>query len=190
MERCTLYVFLALSLVSFCKGNTWEPPEFCHQQDCPEFQEFEGNQDFKTRMYVATEWITTRVASKGNNDMIAAHSRLKNYFKDNGISDNTWPVLITNTNDSELSLSWFVLHRPTTLTNDLSVTLQSRPASKVYVRVFNGMPSVQSGQENARLLHDALTEAGKTFDHTTYIGAGYDPLMSLTHHNEIWIYSA
>lgn len=57
-------------------------------------------------------------------------------------------------------------------------------------RTFGGTPSVSSGQTNAVLLRQALSQAGKTFDLHTYIGAGYDSFFSLTHHNEIWIYAA
>lgn len=36
-------------------------------------------QDFEERLYVATEWITTKVEGNANSGVIAAHSRLKDY---------------------------------------------------------------------------------------------------------------
>jgi len=59
-----------------------------------------------------------------------------------------------------------------------------------FFRSFGGSPSLNSGQENAKVLREALIKAGKTFDPHTSIGAAYDSYFSLTHHNEIWIYAA
>ncbi|XP_053171493.1 heme-binding protein 2-like [Scomber japonicus] len=195
MEK-TLLVFVALVLVSSCKGQKWTPPGFCHQKKCPEFKVVETNQDFEERLYVATEWITTKVESSKSSDLMAAFSRLKNYCQKQNeagyeISDDVWPRLITVTegeDSSAVSMSWFVPPGTKTPENtDESVTLQSRPEDTVYVRVFGGFPSIESGQENAKLLREALAKAGKTFDPNTYSGVGYDHYISFTHHNEIWI---
>ncbi|CAK6975999.1 heme-binding protein 2-like [Scomber scombrus] len=197
MEK-TLLVLVALVLVSSCKGQEWTPPGFCHQKKCPEFKVVETKQDFEERLYVATEWITTKVESSQTSDVMAAYSRLKNYCQKQKkagykIPKDTWPALISVTegkNGSAVSMSWFVPPGTKTPENtDESVTLQSRPETTVYVRVFGGTPSIESGQENAKLLREALAKAGKTFDPNTYSGAGYDNYISLTHHNEIWIFA-
>ncbi|KAM7385059.1 hypothetical protein PAMP_001157 [Pampus punctatissimus] len=193
-----LFVLVALVLVSFCKGQDWMPPEFCHQKKCPQFKVVETNQDFEERLYVATDWITTKVESSGIADVTAAYSRLKNYCqkqKEAGyeIPVDTWPGLISVTEDEDgpaLSMSWFVPPgTPKPEHTDELVTLQSIPEATVYVRTFSGTPSIEKGQDNAKILHEALVKAGKTFNPHTYAGAGYESYFSLTHHNEIWIYA-
>ncbi|XP_042289699.1 heme-binding protein soul2 [Thunnus maccoyii] len=194
-----LFVLVALFLVSSCKGQSWTAPDFCHQQKCPQFTVVEANQDFEERLYVATDWITTKIESSDDRDVMAAHSRLKDYCQKQQkagyeISADTWPGLITvkeGEDGSALTMSWFVPPGTTKPENtDELVTLQSRPEATVYVRVFGGFPSITKGQDNAKFLRDALAKAGKTFDPNTYSGAGYDSYFSLTHHNEIWISAA
>lgn len=69
-------------------------------------------------------------------------------------------------------------------------SLSSVTASLSYKRVFNGVPSIERGKENAALLREALVKAGKTFDRQSYTGAGYDSYFSPEHHSEIWIPAA
>ncbi|XP_038554738.1 heme-binding protein 2-like [Micropterus salmoides] len=191
-----LFMLVSFVLVSFCGGQDWTAPDFCHQQQCPQYSVVETNQDFETRLYVSTEWITTKLESDKVADFMAACSRLTDYCKrqsDAGykIPVDTWPVLITITDNAtqDLSVSWFVPPNTTKPENtDPSVTWQSRPEGTVYVRVFDGPPSIKDGQENARMLREALVQAGKTFNPNTCSGAGYDPIFSVTHHNEIWIW--
>merc|ERR1739838_65842 len=193
-----LLVLVALVLVSFCKGHNWTAPGFCHEKECPQFTVVETNLEFEERLYVATEWITTRAESDAPSDVVAAYSRLKNYCqkqKEDGydIPADTWPVLITITegeNSRNVSMSWFVPPGTTKPGNtDELVTLQSRPAATVYVRVFSGFPSSWKGQHKAENLREALTKAGRSFDPQTYAGAAYESYFSLSHHNEAWIFA-
>ncbi|XP_056251764.1 heme-binding protein 2-like [Seriola aureovittata] len=196
MEQ-SLSVLIVLVLVWSCRG--WEAPDFCHQQQCPQYQVVGSHQGFEERLYVATDWITTKVDSPEDSDVMAAYSRLKHFCQrqkeaGNEIPTNTWPALITvseGENGPDLSMSWFVPPGTTKPENtDPSVTVQSRPEATVYVRIFAGTPSISSGETNAKMLQEALDKAGKTFDPHTYTGAGYDSYLSITHHNEIWIYPA
>uniref|UniRef100_A0A3Q1AW12 Heme-binding protein soul2 n=1 Tax=Amphiprion ocellaris TaxID=80972 RepID=A0A3Q1AW12_AMPOC len=104
-----------------------------------------------------------------------------------------WPALITHTeaeDGPQWFLSWFVPPDTTKPeSSDPSVTLQNKPAATVYVKVFDGTPSRERGLEKAKLLQNALEKAGKSFDSSTYVGAGYESYFSLFHHNEIWIYA-
>ncbi|TKS85203.1 hypothetical protein D9C73_020140 [Collichthys lucidus] len=149
--------------------------------------------DFEKRMYVATEWITTKIEGTGGSDVINANSKLKDYIKrqkDAGytIPDDTWPVLITVTPSQDFSLSWFVPPGTEMPKNtDTLVTLQSKPEATVYVRVFSGTPSIQTGKDNANVLWNAMDK--NCTDLPTYTGAGYDSYFSFQHHNEIWIYA-
>ncbi|XP_070772140.1 heme-binding protein soul2 [Enoplosus armatus] len=187
-------LFLLVVLASSCRGLDWIHPDFCHRLECPQYKVVGTNQDFEERLYVATEWITTKVESTSSADLMAAHLRLKDYCRrqnDAGRAiPDSWPVLVTVTDGRDLSLSWFVAPNTMKAENaDPSVTLQSRPEATVYVRVFNSAPSIESGEENAKTLQEALVKAGKTFDPDTYSAAGYDHILSFTHHNEIWIYT-
>ncbi|TDH00906.1 hypothetical protein EPR50_G00174530 [Perca flavescens] len=175
---------LVLVLVSFCEGQNWNAPDFCRNKLCPQFTAGEQHQGFEERLYVPTEWITTKIDNPKSTDFMAANSRLKRVAGD--ASADYWPVLITVTNGSVASLSWFV--PPNTAKpemTDTSVTLQSRPEVTVYVRVFDGPPSINNGKENAKMQCDALQEAGKSCT-DTYSFAGYDSYFSITHHNEVW----
>ncbi|KAE8280291.1 hypothetical protein D5F01_LYC20847 [Larimichthys crocea] len=186
-----LVLFASLVLLSFCKGDEWS--NFCHEKPCPRYTVIEKNQDFEKRMYVATEWITTKIEGTGGSDVINANSKLKDYIKrqkDAGytIPDDTWPVLITVTPSQDFSLSWFVPPGTEMPENtDTLVTLQSKPEATVYVRVFSDTPSIQSGKDNANMLWNAMDK--NCTDLPTYTGAGYDSYFSFQHHNEIWIYA-
>uniref|UniRef100_A0A3Q2VJN1 Heme-binding protein 2-like n=1 Tax=Haplochromis burtoni TaxID=8153 RepID=A0A3Q2VJN1_HAPBU len=191
-----MFALFALFLVSVCTGH-----DFCVGK-CPHYKVLE---DFEVRLYDTSTWITTKIDSSQSSDVLAANSRLKDYAKKQtetgiqgtesaSISSDTWPALVKVTDgkgDPEFALSWFIPPGTTTPENsDPLVQLESKPEATVYVRVFGGTPSIQSGQENAKKLREALITAGKTFDHDTYNGAGYESFFSLTHHNEIWIYAA
>ncbi|KAF1376073.1 hypothetical protein PFLUV_G00226840 [Perca fluviatilis] len=124
---------LVLVLVSFCEGQNWNAPDFCRNKLCPQFTAAEQHQGFEERLYVPTEWITTKIDNPKSTDFMAANLRLKRVAGD--ASADYWPVLITVTNSSDASLSWFV--PPNTAKpemTDPSVTLQSRPEVTVYVR--------------------------------------------------------
>ncbi|KAG7229913.1 hypothetical protein INR49_009631 [Caranx melampygus] len=192
-----LSLLVVLAMVWSCRS--WQAPDFCHQSECPEYQVVGSHQGFEERLYVATDWITTKIDSSADSDVVAANSRLKDYCESQksagyDIPTDTWPALITATTGEDslsLSLSWFVppgVKKPQN--DDPLVTVESRPAATVYVRTFGGIPSLSSGQTNAELLRQALTQAGKTFNAHIYTGAGYDSFFSVTHHNEIWIYAA
>ncbi|KAM8859822.1 heme-binding protein 2-like [Spinachia spinachia] len=173
-----------LVLVSLCGGQDWIPPPFCHGK-CPPFRVVEMHQDFEERLYAPAKWLTTQMGGATIRDLLAAKSRLEKVATD----DNTWPVLINSTSGIDLSYSYFVPPDSTlSESTDASVTLQSRPEVTVYVRSYDGTPSIERGQNNRQTLYDALIKAGKIGgDANTYTWAGYDSYWSFTHHNEVWI---
>uniref|UniRef100_A0A665UB49 Heme-binding protein soul2 n=1 Tax=Echeneis naucrates TaxID=173247 RepID=A0A665UB49_ECHNA len=184
-------MILILVLVLLCRG--WEVLCLCDQQQCPEYHLV----GFEERLYISSNWISTKVESPKESDVMAAHSRLKDFCqKASGsmIPTNTWPVLITvseGENGPDLSLSWFLppgTRKPEN--TDSSVTIQTRPEATIYVRIFGGIPTISNGQQNVKMLREDLIKAGKAFNPHTYTGAGYDSYFSLTQHNEIWIYAA
>uniref|UniRef100_A0A3B5ACD3 Heme-binding protein soul2 n=1 Tax=Stegastes partitus TaxID=144197 RepID=A0A3B5ACD3_9TELE len=183
-----LVTLVALVLVAFCKGGT-STVDFCLNKSCPESKLLDKNEDFEVRWYAASEWITTKIDGDGTVAAMAANSRLQK--SGYAFLSKSWPVLVTYTEGEDglcWTLSWFVPKNTTKPENhDPSVTLQTKPAATVYVRLFSGTPSLAWGQENAKILQDALKKAEKTFNSSTYSGAAYDSYWSLHHHNEIWI---
>ncbi|XP_076600096.1 uncharacterized protein LOC143328692 [Chaetodon auriga] len=192
MEKLVV-LLVSLFLMLFFRGQNGMAPDSCDQQQCPHYKLIKKNQDFEERLYAATKWITTKVDSSGYTDLMAAHSRLKDYCdrqSDAGymIADDTWPVVITVTEDHDLSMSWFVAPDTAIPENtDDSVTLQSKPEATVYVRPFTGTPGIESAQENANALWEALGKHCTNLP--TYSGVGYESYYAFTHHNEVWIYA-
>lgn len=58
------------------------------------------------------------------------------------------------------------------------------------LRSYSGTPSRTTAEENKKILSEALTKAGKKFVSDIYIGAHYESFFALSHHNEVWMYSA
>ncbi|XP_054654995.1 heme-binding protein 2-like [Dunckerocampus dactyliophorus] len=186
MER-SVFVLLVLVLISLCKGLT--TPYFCPIKPCPEFVLLETNHGFETRLYNDMLWITTKIES---DDVMAAHSKLKDFCERQRLAGYTipdaWPVLITVIDDDMSWLSWFVPNGTAVASiSDPYVTQETRPGGTVYVRKFSGYPSRDSGLQNAKKLCEDLTKAQKKFNANTFYGAGYEPIWSVIHHNEIWI---
>ncbi|KAK5853606.1 hypothetical protein PBY51_014746 [Eleginops maclovinus] len=174
-----------LVLVPFCGGQEWKAPEYCRGSPCPQFTVVEKQQDFEERLYVASTWITTNIPNPQATDLLSANARLKSAV---GHIDS-WPVQISITNGEDYSLSWFIPPAMNiTKITDPSVQLENRPEVNVYVRVFGGTPSIESGKENAEKLCDSLRKAGKTCSGTEkFVGNAYESYFSITHHDEVWI---
>ncbi|XP_034408209.1 heme-binding protein soul2 [Cyclopterus lumpus] len=174
---------LALVLVSACGGRVWTAPDYC-STECPQYTVVEKHKDFEERLYASAQWITTKMAGTVISDLMAASSRLAKVA-----TGADWPVLISLTNDSECWYSWFVPRDMTeSQITDPSVKLWRRPEVSVYVRVFDGTPSIKSGRDNAKILYDDLKKAERSVaDANAYTWAGYNTYLSLTHHNEIWM---
>ncbi|XP_014186213.1 heme-binding protein 2 [Haplochromis burtoni] len=189
-----VFALLAVFLVSLCTGQ-----DFCPKEKCPQYKVVETHQDFEVRLYGATDWITTKLDSTRISDYLAANSRLKTYVKRQAeagfeIPDDCWPVLVTVTEgegDPKMSVSWFVSSggKKGEIYDPL-VKLETKPEATIYVRVFGGAPSTETGQENTKILREALAKTGKTFDPSTHAAATYESYFSFTHHNEIWISAA
>ncbi|XP_037637338.1 heme-binding protein soul2 [Sebastes umbrosus] len=174
-------LLFVLVLVSFCGAQTWTPPAFCHGKPCPEYSVVETNteKDYELRSYVATDWITTKMAGTTIIDFTAARTRLSNV---GGYSDS-WPSLATVKNGSEYWLSWFVAPGSNVIISNPLVIKESRPKADVYVRTINAIPGIKEGKEKAEKFCEDLTYSNCN----SYSAAGYDTFWSTTHHNEIWI---
>jgi len=193
MEQCVFLLLLVLGMQSAVQGWT---TAFCRGEPCPQYSLVDINEEFETRQYVRSRWITLNIHSRSNNDLMIAHQTLRAYCEGAELPMNTWPVLITLTEGEDgsesLSLSWF-LEDDTVLpeTNNLSIVEEFRPATTVYVKVFDTVVSYEDGKDNAEKLRKALAKAGKSVEEHKYTGAGFDyPWTYYLLHNEVWVYAA
>ncbi|CAN9500112.1 unnamed protein product [Ophioblennius macclurei] len=184
-----LLALSALFLVAFCSE---EYNRFCHNLKCPVYELIATREGFEERRYNETRWISTTIKSDKPEDATATYQRLKSFCDNNGETghnvSNTWPALIDVT-EGQYFMQWFI-PVGNGITGDSSVSVVTRAEATVYVRIFDGTPSVASGQSNAARLREDLERAGISYSHREYMGAGYDSFFSLTHHNEIWIFAA
>ncbi|XP_049926921.1 heme-binding protein soul2 [Epinephelus moara] len=179
-----LRLFLLLPLVVFCRGQSWRPPEYCHDLPCPKFTSLKTSvKDVEEHLLGDTEWISTTMKNPTPSDLMAARERLS---KVTGYVDS-WPVLVNVTNGKILALSWFVAPGSVAEISDSEVRLERGPKF-VYVRSSHYFPTLEKGQEDKRALCDDLCEGGKTCtDDQTYFVAVYDSVFSGEHYSEIWI---
>uniref|UniRef100_A0A672HAE6 Heme-binding protein soul5, like n=1 Tax=Salarias fasciatus TaxID=181472 RepID=A0A672HAE6_SALFA len=155
-------------------------------------------QDFEVRLYDSTKWLSTRIKDKPVPDANAAFGRLTEFCKSHaeaGISVFTWPALVEKTGQGEYFMHWFIPKTvsleadPADPADPYSVTVVTRPEATVFVGLFGGIPSLESGESNYQKLCENLNQANTSFSHQGYIGAAYEPLFSVVHHNEIWIFA-
>ncbi|XP_056466269.1 heme-binding protein soul2 [Gadus chalcogrammus] len=196
----------ALLILAMLSGiGSWVVPDFCRTSyECPEYTLLNQNADFEERLYVETLWMTAKVRSTSNTDLSEGFWKLDKFRKGNNVQGRTvpcktWPAIITVRqgedygSEPEVSVSWFFV--PGTqlpLPLDTSISMEVRPAGKVYVRIFSGTASQSKALATAVELGEMLTLAGKTFEAHRYTGAFYDSPWDIlrVHHNEIWINAA
>lgn len=184
MERL-LVLLGSVLFVAFCREL-----DVCKENNCPHFTVVFQTEDYEERNYDATDWMSTKIE---NDNVLAAHSKLMDYRKRQkekgfNLAPDTWPVLVTNSSDGTLYMSWFL--SPGTIkpeNNDPEVKLESRPAGTLYVRVFRVKPSPEEVKKTKELLQEALEKSGKDFDHNSFNCAAFQSYYALTQHNEIWI---
>ncbi|XP_038124467.1 heme-binding protein 2-like [Cyprinodon tularosa] len=191
MEKL-LFSLITLVLVSYSSGQA----PSCRDYPCPKYDVQEQNKDFEVRHYADTDWITTKLSKRDSGSLMAAAKTLGDFCDaqkkaGHDIIDG-WPALITieDGEDSSTSLSWFLAPGSKPEVTDTSVTLEHKAEATVYVRKYDGTPSLQTALENKKILQEALVAAGKKFKEDISVGAVYERYFSLTHHNEIWLYSA
>uniref|UniRef100_M3ZTX9 Heme-binding protein soul2 n=1 Tax=Xiphophorus maculatus TaxID=8083 RepID=M3ZTX9_XIPMA len=191
MEKLLL-TLVTLVLVPSCSSQS----SSCSNYPCPKYQVVETNEDFEERRYVDTDWITTKLSSRDSSAFMAASKTLRafcNKQKEAGheVLDG-WPILITSTDGEtpSTSLSWFLAPGSNPEITDTLVTPEHKAATTIYVRSYSGTPSRTTAEENKKILSEALTKAGKKFVSDIYIGAHYESFFALSHHNEVWMYSA
>ncbi|XP_037126788.1 uncharacterized protein LOC119134318 [Syngnathus acus] len=190
-----LFPLLALIFILLCKALCNEG--ICGAKKiCPDYDSVVmPNEDFETRLYDETRWITTQVKSQQLSDVMAAHYRLQGFYdrhKANGhpIPDG-YPVLISVIKVADklyANMSWFVPNNTKiAITSDTNVWIQTRPMGYVHVRSFGGVPSWETSIEKGEQLQELVTQAGKSFVANHFFGAVYNSSLELRQYKEIWI---
>ncbi|KAM4600162.1 heme-binding protein 2-like [Fundulus diaphanus] len=191
MEKL-LFTLVTLVLVSSCSGQATS----CSDYPCPKYDVIKKYESFEERRYVDTDWITTKLSSKDSTSLIAAAKTLRAFCDKqkeagNVITDG-WPALVTiaEGDTPSMSLSWFLASDSKPVITDTSVTLEHKADTSVYVRSYSGTPTIAAAEENRKNLIEALVKEGKKFNPAISTGAFYHSYFSLTHYNEVWVYSA
>ncbi|XP_058507949.1 heme-binding protein 2-like [Solea solea] len=187
-----VFFFFFLVLVSSCWS--WNVPEFCLGKQCPVFKTVNSQPLFEERQYEATDWISTRAEARSREAFLRARSTLDSYCTEHAnvkVATDTWPVLAIATGEEdsgEQFLCWFIDPDQTIPENTPpQIPVRHVPTSTVYVRTFNGLPSLENFEKNAAELRKALRNAGRAFDEQTYGVAAYGFLTNLK--QEIWIWA-
>ncbi|KAM4730159.1 uncharacterized protein FYW61_010478 [Anableps anableps] len=191
MEKL-LFTLVTLVLASSCSCR----PSSCNVYPCPHYEVIETNEDFEERRYFDSDWVTIKMNNRDTNSLLIAMETLHTFSEKQKEAGRKyydgWPVLITIVDGDvpSTSLSCFLAPNPEAEITDSSVTLEHKAPTTVYVRTYSGEPSPTTAEENKKTLSEALVKAGKKFNPNISVGAFYESYFSLTHHNEIWIYSA
>ncbi|KAM4730160.1 heme-binding protein 2-like [Anableps anableps] len=191
MEKL-LFTLVTLVLASSCSCR----PSSCNVYPCPHYEVIETNEDFEERRYIDSDWVTTKMKNRDANSLMIGIKTLKAFGEKQKEAGRKyydgWPALITIVEGDvpSTSLSWFLAPNPEAEITDSSITLEHKAPTTVYVRTYSGTPDPTTAEENKKILSEALVKAGKNFNPNISAGAHYESYFSLTHNNEIWIYSA
>ncbi|XP_053477392.1 heme-binding protein soul2 [Ictalurus furcatus] len=188
--------FCLLFMASLSLGGCWEAPWFCHGYECPVYTVVGTYESFEERLYNASQWITTDVASTRDTDILNGLWKLYNFMQEKEIAMARPAVVsvsqaVENGSSQVVTISFFigaaiVLPEP----HDQTIKYKVLPAAKVFVRVFDGIASEANAVENVEKLKADLQAAGKPFDGTRFKVAGYEsPMILINRHNEAWIYA-
>ncbi|KAK7880630.1 hypothetical protein WMY93_032726 [Mugilogobius chulae] len=175
--------------------------DYCKDKICPKFIVTNSKEKYEERLYEASDWICTVLSGTSISDITSGCDRLKDFTKQQNqalgvdIGDKVYPTVVSQQegpSGKQYELCWMVDPKVTLKTNINvdQVTVKTLSKGQVFVRSFEGPPSLGAGQENAEKLKRDLEEAGESFLPNTFYGAGYESPFSLSHHNEIWIRKA
>lgn len=184
--------------------QSWSPPWFCHNLDCPKFEVHSKEEAFEVRQYAAATWVSTDVEAYAY--ALAANTGFKRLFQYiDGANHAAVKIPMTAPVRTRISaskgpfcknnftVSFFVpfafqkegVPKP----NNPDIYVEESPAFTAYVAQAGGY--VMDDYSIARMtkrLTDSLEEAGVPFNTEEFYFAGYDAPFRITgRHNEVWI---
>ncbi|CAH2253138.1 Hypothetical predicted protein [Pelobates cultripes] len=191
------------SLVALCLLCLHASVVFCDVSpapesiQCPKFQVVETNDDFELRAYDATRWALTSTDPSMDPDAITDSfmilARYTRGFNNKGMIFEMaapWTEFIPFNSDSPInaSVAFFLppeldIPDPT----DPNVFFLTFPATKLYVKSFDGFAEPIDFFEKAKSLYETLVAQKKEFEASFYACNIYDsPYEVVDRHNEVY----
>jgi len=179
-------------------------PEFYHGIQGPRFKVLaaESGEDYETRIYEPTKWISTKMETTDFEDTRGkGFWKLFNYIGGKNEAKSkvamTCPVrgtVLTKEGEEKMTVttSFFVdKEKECPAPTDETLFFEEEEESKFYVRHFGGYSKDYLWKENLQALKDSLDRDGKCYVTGVYFTAGYDPPYRLWgRRNEICLKAA
>ncbi|KXJ29177.1 Heme-binding protein 2 [Exaiptasia diaphana] len=177
-------------------------PDFYNGSIGPRFKLLDSDEDYETRIYESTKWVSTDMETSDYGDaMSKGFWKLFGYIGGKNETKSkvamTIPVRGTVTQHEgetkSVVTSFFVDQSkdcPAPTEETVFVKEESEEV-KVYVRNFGGFAKDHSYKENLQALKDSLDRDGKCYVTGVYFTAGYDPPFKLWgRRNEVYVQAA
>lgn len=179
-------------------------PEFYHGNEGPKFKVLpdESCEDYETRIYEPTKWVSTKMESSDHGDAIGkGFWKLFNYIGGKNEAKSkvamTCPVrgtvkALDGGEKSEIVTSFFVdKSKDCPAPTEETVFFQEEDKeTKMYVRHFGGFSNNNLYKEHLQALKDSLDRDGRGYVTGVYYTAGYDPPFRLWgRRNEVYVSS-
>lgn len=206
---CICLVVLAgvvsCSRVEDSRHLRWDPPKFCRDMDCPEFQVVQKVSGYELRHYMPGKWITTNITDKPWDSAVKDGYKLLDDYRGGNNKNKTkiaetvpYFTLFYPSGDRQVkayyTIEYFVPYEhqesPPSPTTD-TVNIVHVPAMDVWVKSFGGFPGQKDIVDKAWDFAAELKQQGRQLYDDEFFGfAQYDPVTTLIHrHNEIWMFS-
>lgn len=179
-------------------------PDFYNGSIGPRFKVLDSNEDYETRVYEPTKWVSTEMETSDYGDaMSKGFWKLFGYIGGKNEKKSkvamTIPVrgTVNTPQEGETKLtvvtSFFVdQSKDCPAPTEETVHLQEESEEvKVFVRHFGGFAKDHTYKENLKTLKDCLDRDGKCYVTGVYFTAGYDPPFKLWgRRNEVYVKAA
>ncbi|GAB1599571.1 hypothetical protein Ahia01_000234400, partial [Argonauta hians] len=188
---CVVYVLQAGHSVSAQK------PKFCGKYDCPPFKVLNKTADYELRLYEASEWVSnSRVTDSPFSYPVSMFWNLFWYIMgmNKGGKTMSWalPGLMKITLPTEIGQKWnigmcfYLKSKSNPEPNNKKVFLIKQPATKIYVRSFDGFAKPKDWSEHLKTLMNALPDG--SYEGSYFYTAAYNsPFQKKNRHNEVWL---
>ncbi|GAB1610388.1 hypothetical protein Ahia01_001324900 [Argonauta hians] len=188
---CVVYVLQAGHSVSAQK------PKFCQKYDCPIFKVLNKTDDYELRLYKPTNWVAT--SEESPKPFMSAKGMFWRLFYYILGWNGSWktismtvPVATKVTLPTLKKKSWtstmcfYLKSESNPKPSSNKVFLTKLPATKMYVRSFEGFAKAKDWSEHIKALMNALPEG--SYEGSYFYTAGYNsPFQMKNRHNEVWV---
>jgi len=185
--------------------NAWDKPDFCKQDDCPEYTVVSTSEDYEIREYAAmrlamVKYRATNIFTKFSS-MNSAFMKLFQYIQGFNVDEQdiamTRPVVtvVRNCDEADCSqetheMGFYLTYAsaaeaPIPLSAEVEIV--EMPAAKYYVKSFGGYSFEMGFDRQLRNLKKAIGDES-AYDNTYHVNAGYNsPMELMNRHNEVML---